>query len=402
MIDFSKVLRPLFNAYDRNRNGMISFEEFEECHGILRAALKASSCADEATPLRYDPMDLQVDSAEAFKKADPTQDGVVSFRDFVEWMQHHLTRGDVTVKEGELIELTTKLGRMMDGVFRLQQITGSNPLKAPLAPSAEELEQTKVLNRLLENLAKTARELEEALGGDSDPVDRAHPNVWTEPPIGMSVQRLKGTHMMCAPLKPSSVEDVSFEILCVPCPGGQKDPSCRRWYGEVVRRVKTKSGQHTVERPAYYIYHAESFRWKPLWDSKEFDRALDQLAPELALFCLLKTEADFGDHLHWAGIQKALKQAADMDLIDRSQIGEFEAYIEDEVRQMYAARGLLCAASPTACPRSAGDLVLEFLTKLRLRPRLVMAKLSELGTVAVSSVWKDFMHSGLSTPREPG
>jgi len=405
MIDYSNVLRPLFNAYDRNRNGKISYEEFEECHGILRAALKkAAEASDgEASPLgQGDPMDLHIDSEAAFRKADPTQDGVVTFRDFVEWMQDHLTRGDVAVKEDELVDITTKLGRMMDGVFRLQQIAGANPLKkAQLAPSGEEVEETKVLHRLMENLAKTARELEEALSGDPDPADRSHPNVWTEPPIGMSVQRLKGTHMMCAPLKPSNIEDVTFEILCLPAPGGQKDPSSRRWYGEVVRRVKWKAGQHAVERPAYYVYYAESLRWKPLWDSAEFDRALDQLAPELALFCLLQTEADFGDYLLWSGIQQALRLAANMDLIKRNQIGELEAYMQEQVREMYAKQGLLCVASPTACPRSADDLVEDFLGKLRLRPRLVMAKLSELNIVSVSPVWKDFMHSGLSTPRDP-
>ena len=47
--------------------------------------------------------------------------------------------------------------------------------------------------------------------------------------------------------------------------------------------------------------------------------ALEGLSPELQLFCLLKTMANFGVRLTWSNLQKALSQAVEMHSITDEQ-----------------------------------------------------------------------------------
>lgn len=99
--------------------------------------------------------------------------------------------------------------------------------------------------------------------------------------------------------------------------------------------------------------------------------------------------------LDWAGIQAAIRAAINMDLLTRNDGQQYEAYLRFKVSHHMENTGLLQPTSPSAggAPQKPeSEFVQEFLDeKLTLRPRMVMATLSQLGIVKVSPVWKDFM-----------
>jgi len=415
MIDYKNVLRPLFDLYDRNHNGSISFREFEEIHGLLQTTLTPilqEEQGDMKSSLSNDPFDLMLDAKAAFKEADTTNDGEVSFRDFVEWMSKHLdSLPNYADRESDLVDMVSKLAKMMQQAFRLKGITSVNPFQGrKYAPSADEQETAKVLDRLLKNLGNTTKKLTEVLGKDRT-LMKPDRNTWSDPPPGMSVERLKGTHMRLFPVKKiREVEELGFDVLCIPAPqvenDDKKDPADREWYAKVVRRVKWHAGSHVpghpikegekqptaVEKPVYYTYDPESFRWYPRESSDEFDEGARLLPPELLVFCLLKSEANLGVSMGWATIETALKNAIKMGLIHQSHLADFRDSLEDSIQELYAAEGHLGCTTPSLSTSGREVYVQEFLEEqLDLNPCIVMAKLSELGAVDVSPVWKEFM-----------
>merc|ERR1712048_638188 len=99
------------------------------------------------------------------------------------------------------------------------------------------------------------------------------------------------------PLSMRNVENVDFEVLCLPMTKGQKDPDNRIWLGEVARWVTFTDSKRTLERPRYYAYERARFRWLPLKDSEVFSKSLAELPREIGIFCIPKTEANFGIRL---------------------------------------------------------------------------------------------------------
>jgi len=387
----------LMDEADKDGNGLIDLDEFvewmmkpasksqgkaifsyaEECHCILQGALRLNP--KTASGDGGDPLDLKKSEEEAFKEADKTHTGYITFPEFIQWMQEHIPED---ISNQDLRTCCGKLATTLGSVFKVVRLVETGQLGE---------EDSEVLEKLLENLASSARSFEDTMMRASK---TAHG--WTEPPTGLSVERLKTAHMKYVPLHLGRVREVKFEVLCVPMGDEFADPESRIWLGEVLRKVVYKSGKITVEAPSYYAYKRDDFSWKPMIASRSsamapggtlFEEALQALTPEIRLFCLLKTEANFGYELNWEMILRSLESAADMELITRGQTQDYIHWMEKK------ARSLLQARKPKIEERHVQDFLRA---KIKLRPRAVMGHLTSLGFVQRCPVWEAFVKNSRS------
>jgi len=374
ILDYSGILRPLFTVYDRDGTGRISADEFEECHAILQSSLRLHPGSD--VDGYKDPLKLQLNAQEAFGMMDTSEDGQISYVEFVSWMREHLdTQG---MSGSELAVFTSKLARILSGIFHLNKMARESPLGK---------DEEALLSRLLENLAKATDDFEHAVGLVPEELRAKVPSTWSQPPVGLSVQRLKGQHMKRFPVNMRSVDSVEFDVLCVPMPDGASEPENRKWVTELVRISTLLDGKRIVESPTHYSYDRSTFRWVPIQSSKDFELALERLPSELTIFCILKTQANFGDTMDWAAVVKGLKEAVDMGLITSSQRDRYVRHIENQVLTLVTEEG-----HETSDVLGVKNRSQEVLTGMfRIKPLEVMATLTTLRIVKLNPLWKGYI-----------
>merc|ERR1712232_436492 len=125
--------------------------------------------------------------------------------------------------------------------------------------------------------------------------------------------------------------------------------------------------------------------------AETFEEVMNTLAVEIQVFCLLKTEANFGVQINYVNVLDALKEAEELEYLDPGATKAFQLSMEDQVRNMLRESGKVERGE-------AGEVVAkraqEFLqTKVTLQPRVVMAVLSEMGIIEVNDAWKEFIQN---------
>jgi hypothetical protein len=321
-----------------------------------------------------DPLDLEKTAKDAFREADQTKDGYITFLDFVHWMREHIEHLELT--NDELEQLFEQLAQILQSVF-LEVRKADKPSKS--------FDMTK-LEKLLEELANTTREFNDALKGD----DTECSNTWSEPPTGLNIERLKGTHMKLYPINMRSAKKVDFQILCIPVvPVEPVDSEERVWLGVIVRTIVYKSEKKVVQAPDYYGYEKETFRWVPIdnTEGKEvFESALKKLPVEIALFCLLKTQANFGSELDWKQVTSAMRTALNFGFLTHDDLRMYTRHMETvAIKSIHGSDTIF---TPESVEDKQHEALLEHLEQ---RPRVVMATLSKLGIVKLNPLWADFI-----------
>lgn len=82
--DFDALLRPLYDIYDRDGNGTVSYAEFEECHCILQNSLGLQDTQSKHAGTHAA---IEGDVHSIFKGLDNNNDKNISFPEFVEWQK---------------------------------------------------------------------------------------------------------------------------------------------------------------------------------------------------------------------------------------------------------------------------------------------------------------------------
>lgn len=387
MFDYSSLLMPIFEAYDLEGNGIISFDEFEECHVLLQGSLGLKYEASSGGETKMvDPLLLRKDARDAFKVADTNGDQEVTFREFVMFLRPMIIKSMISLED--LALLSARMGMMLKSMCRQLRIAEAN------FEAAEDMEALAVISK---HLAGAAAAMEEGLMPKSLGLTGS---VWIDPPVGLSAQRLKTLHAQMYPLKLHKIQLLRFSTICVPLMEVE-DRDSRTWLGKVARTYRRQDGQDTVEKESYYLYRRETLRWIPLVSEHElitcrppvsvfaanaFSKALDELQPELAIFCLLKTEADFGSKLRWGGAQIALHGGADMGLLSREDVDAFNKHVVQMVRQSVEHEWR--AKSTELIPEERlMTAVKEFLVdRLIINPHVIMDMLQELEIVRFNPI----------------
>jgi len=378
--DLGKVLRPLFDVYDRNNDGDLSFEEFDECHSILRNALHLH--AEGKTTGITDPDLLMQESADIFSAMDANKDRRVSLEEFVNFQRTALEKSGI--KNSDVEEMVPELSRQLRRVFKMSE----REERGNTIDSSDE----KLLQQIISDLATFSRELwnTHKRGRSSSFRGPQYSNKWEEPPVGLNVQRLQGQHLRRFPCDMLAVDKIDMTVFCVPhCSADPANPT--QWYAELERKITLKNGEEIPQDRVYYQFEKLNWKLMPPTASALFTAAVEGLPPELRVFCLLKTEANFGIEIMWPEIQRALEAAVNRGLLTTEHRSDYNTCMHKRMKDRMVDEQLDEDLSPQ---EFEAEVLARMHKTFRVRPRHVMATLSELGIFKVSTVWSDFMEGG--------
>eukprot|EP00927_Polykrikos_kofoidii_P050741 TRINITY_DN44623_c0_g1_i1.p1 TRINITY_DN44623_c0_g1~~TRINITY_DN44623_c0_g1_i1.p1 ORF type:complete len:464 (-),score=67.77 TRINITY_DN44623_c0_g1_i1:209-1600(-) len=379
IMDYGDALKPLFNCYDRDKSGSITFTEFEEIHSIMRGALRMHAKQDDdGEPVSILALNTQ-DSEKAFTTIDHNHDAKVSFTEFINWQKDMLGNSGIEIKQ--LREVVAHLIQLMEGIFKISETHQHG--------ATNDEENERVLSQLIENFSDELRTFNQTVTRRVSSVG-VQGNQWVEPPVGLNVERLKGTYFKSLSLNMRKVKSIQMEVMCAPVVSDEDQTGPRMWLGAIVARVSlVKGGTRTVPS-MYYLFNRESFTWEPIPASQEdlCLASLGKLTREMKLFCFLKTEANFGIQLSWAQIQEALEGSVDMKLLESDDLGKYRTHMRKKTLRYLQSENLLEEDSSQA---EIDGRIDEVLQKVVLRPRQVMGGLAELKIIKIHDEWKAFV-----------
>ncbi|CAK0856663.1 unnamed protein product [Prorocentrum cordatum] len=382
--DLEATLRPLYDVYDKNHDGQVSWEEFEECYCILANSLQlARSKADRRNSVPEHLKDATAGQT-VFSGVDTDGDRRVSFKEFCEWQRETLANSGLHSED--LKELIPNLAKQLLRVYKLSE------------QDAHEVDETdrRMLERLIDNIASATSDLwnTEKAAKSQLKTRGFFPNRWTEPPVGLNVKRLMTLHMKLVPGFMMGVEKMDLQVFVIPTTPDDPDVPPERekrvWLAQIVQVVTLKGGKVQNEDPCYYTF--SDLQWKQFEDDgmSVFKAAVDNMAPELRVFCMLKTEANFGVKLKWDQILKALSTSIQYGWLTQEQLELYTSNMESMAVSML----LTDKANNPDQDRIEIDTATvgkKLQAYVKVAPRGVMAKLSDLGVFEANSVWGDFM-----------
>lgn len=363
VVENTKGLELLFTVYDRDRTTTITARQFEECHVILQSAVRLVNVYDEDD---HKNADLEHDKEEALdfiaKKA---VSGQIGFLDFVDWMKQHIPPG---MDQDDFYDYAQTLAKRLEECFDHDFSTEEGYIKE------------KVVSSHLAERFSTSRQ-RAGLATRRKSQRKASP--WDDLPEGLSIDRLKATHMMVMPLNMRAVKDLSWEVLCLP----SGDAGSEVWIAEVVRRVVLVATRKLkVEDAQYYMYDTDLGEWVQC-DASHQD-IFSTIVAGLGLFCLLKAAGNFGSLLHWADVQHALEGGVDMRFINEDDVETFNEHISELVLEQMEEDGIKSGDSREAKLK----FVQRYLAnELEIHPGMVMATLLNLEIVERDPAWEDFV-----------
>jgi hypothetical protein len=279
--------------------------------------------------------------------------------------------------------LVNKLASTLEEIFYIDEHSND----------ADDPKMARHLNDLIEKVASAERHLWSQKAKSLEAESELSTNHWTEPPVGLSLERLIRFHMTEVPVRTKKLKKCTAEVrICLPeRPQDVDESRGRLWYAKVLRTSQFQSGPglKTTTDSFYYVFH--NLQWRRLAQDQvqQFHAALDSMAPELRMFCLLKAEANMGVKLDWKGIQAALADGLEMELLTERDIQKYN----DEM--LAFALGMARQQEAGMNPKAAAAAAQRLLsTKVIMPPRHVMAGLSEYGIMKPSPVWAQFMDDG--------
>jgi len=311
----------------------------------------------------------------------------VSFQEFCEWQKEALSKSGLHSED--LKELIPNLARQLKRIYKLSEQD---------THEVQEMDQRN-LERMIDSIAAATRDLwnTEKAANSQLKTRGFFPNRWTEPPIGLNVKRLMTLHMKLVPGMMLGVEKVDLEVLAIPQspddPDELPERDKRTWLAQIDQTVTLKSGKVEKDTPCYYTF--TDMAWKALEQDTDpqsiFKTAIDTMAPELRVFCGLKTEANFGVKLKWDQILKALASCKVWGWLTQDQLQLYTSSMEKMAVEMLKTDQRNNLDQIEKIDLDAASIGKKLQAFVKIAPRGVMAKLSDLGIFEVSSVWADFM-----------
>jgi Ca2+-binding EF-hand superfamily protein len=384
--DLEGTLRPLYDVYDKNRDGSVTWDEFEECYCILSNSLQLARPKADRTTFVPEHLKSADQGQKVFSGVDTDGDRKVSFQEFCEWQREALANSGLHSED--LKELIPNLAKQLLRVYKLSE------------QDAHEIDETnsKVLERLIDNIASATSDLwnTEKAAKSQLKTRGFFPNRWTEPPVGLNVKRLLTFHMKLVPGIMMGVEKIDLQVLVLPqCPDDPDEPMQREgrvWLAQIVQSVTLKSGKVQKEEPCYYFF--SDLQWRAIEALEDaqpiFKTAVDKMAPELRVFCMLKTECNFGVKMKWDQILKALGTCIEFGWLTQEGLELYTSAMESMAVELLR-QDQANSQDPDQFEIDTVSVGKKLQAYVKVAPRGVMAKLSDLGIFEVNSVWGDFM-----------
>jgi len=395
-LNLEVTLKPLFQVFDRNGDGILSYQEFEECFCILQNAMKMSKKGRDQAP---DPeLFMKSDAAEVFGRVDNDGNEEITFREFVQWQRKAFEKNGLL--SADLKDLVPALARQLERVFKFSAAEDTGSL------TEVDGVDTIVLKRVIDNLATFARSVwnEKKASHNALHGKLHYPNRWSDPPVGLNIERLIRHHLMNSTFqltKAHEDQDSVVHVICVPeldrgGPAGESGKT-RKWVARLCvgpfsrRRSAGKLPRDTSENFSYYVFQDLS------WDEDSgaadlFNTALDSLSPDMRFFCLLKTQSNFGTTILWNNTETAMKDGVTLGLLTEEQHQNFNGWVVKQLRQ--AMRGDNKRNGIQLTSQEMDSRVQQTLqTHHFLCLRSIMAALLEMSVFEVSSKLADCINT---------
>jgi len=391
--DLEACVRPLYDVYDQDGDGLVSMEEFIGCQTILQNSLglKSKVSLEEQFKKEFGkdgstsvPL-LEDDAKKVFVMVDADKSRSITFKEFLDWQRKQLIAAKTPSKELE--ELLPALARQLKRVFKFEEEEEMNAC------------DSRVLQRIVDNLAKFCIEIwseKEEIKQKAKPMlaltgkARHYTNRWSEPPVGLNTKKLKAKYLATESCVSGKVlnENIDLDLMVIPelLEGDDENPRNRVWLAQIIQKVTMKDGKVRSDDPVYYEF--VSLAWNKTAEAVfKFHKSYDAMPPELRMFSLLKAEADFGSKLTWSQLDRVFSRSKSHGILTGSQHEEYISAMELRVTKALKEEDLLTGLDKVETTKK----IQENLLGVTQRPQEVMALLSDLKMFQVSSVWADFM-----------
>lgn len=391
--DLEACVRPLYDVYDQDGDGLVSMEEFIGCQTILQNSLglKSKVSLEEQFKKEFGkegttsvPL-LEDDAKRVFVQVDQDKSRSITFKEFLEWQREQLVAAKTPSKELE--ELLPALARQLKRVFKFEEEEEMNAC------------DSRVLQRIVDNLAKFCVEIWSEKEGEKQKAKpmlaltgkaRHYTNRWSEPPVGLNTKKLKAKYLATESCVVAGKihENIDLDLMVIPelLEGEDENPRNRVWLAQIIQKVTMKDGKVRSDDPVYYEF--VSLSWNKTVDAVvKFHKSYDAMPPELRMFSLLKAECDFSSRLNWPQLQRVFNRCKSHGIVTAAQHTEYNQTMELRVTKALKEEDLLTGLSKEETEKK----IEENLVALTQRPQDVMALMSDLKMFQVSSVWADFM-----------
>jgi len=326
--DLAAVIRPLYELFDQDKSGVVTINEFKECHTILRTSLQLhpSAVQDKA-------LSIAEDADATFGDVDKDNDNHITFEEFCKWQGEVMRKSGIpnSILPDVIEELVGALSLILDIDHRSkvgQQIEGSlEALQNGIAKLAATSRQIYSDKDVIDQIEQEKRDRQES---SKQAAERAqtYNNTWCEgapnenallvlmrqctSELGVALVAdsrgprrgsRRASTRAAKPVDTSALPQIRLIIPCMHEPG--EDP--RTWLAQ----VKRKSVAGNDEFFLYECHHGT--RWTRCQDEPSFQAALEGLRPWVRVHSCLVAQAMGKPSMNYPAVARALNAAVEMD-----------------------------------------------------------------------------------------
>eukprot|EP00930_Biecheleria_cincta_P071050 TRINITY_DN58607_c0_g1_i1.p1 TRINITY_DN58607_c0_g1~~TRINITY_DN58607_c0_g1_i1.p1 ORF type:complete len:489 (+),score=87.27 TRINITY_DN58607_c0_g1_i1:56-1522(+) len=332
--DLAAVIRPLYDLFDQDNSGVVSIEEFKECHSILRTSLQLhpSACQDKASSIAGD-------ADTTFGGVDQDHDGFITFEEFCRWQGEVMRKSGIPngILPDVIEELVGALSLILDIDRRSQsgqQIEGSlEALQNGIAKLAAASRQVYSDKDVIDQLEQERSRSRSSKQGERS---ETYSNTWCDgapnenellmlirqctselgvslvadsrgprgPRIGTRRNSRAGTRAAAKPVDRSALPQIRILIPCMHEPG----EAAKTWLAQVKRKSVAGANE-------FFLYEYSGTRWKRCEDEASFKAALEGLRPWVCVHSCLVAQALGKPKMNYQAVDRALDAAVEMDWI---------------------------------------------------------------------------------------
>jgi len=325
--DLRATIKPLYDLFDRSKSGVVTLDDFKECHTILRTSLQLHPCAHQDKA-----MSIAEDAETTFQSVDKDGAGHINFEQFCHWQGEVMRKSGIpnSILPDVIEELVSALSLILDIDHmskRGQQIDGSlQALQDGIAKLASTSRQIYADKNLIEQSKKEENDK------NAEQQTQMFKNTWIQPApddkamlvlvrqcasdLGVTLvadQRggrkssvRRSTGRMTKPPDMSALPQIR---LCIPC---MHEPGVKpqTWLAQVKR-------MNAEGKAELFIYEYTATRWKRCEDEGSFKAAFEGLRPWVRVYsCLLAATMGKGQMNYQSAIC-ALDTAVELGLLRR-------------------------------------------------------------------------------------
>jgi len=416
--DIHTLLRPMFNVFDRNKDGLIRRSELQECSQILGNSLSIHPASTNDC--------LVLDWKELPAKEE------VSFQDFVDWQVKHLQKSGIP--NNQLPTLLEELCESMQIIFDIDQLNqkGVENSKVHEALNDSVMKVADATRRIytkklasLDNMGSEAAAVQEPIWVNPPKANDMHLlarvcamrcgirllNFQEEGSIEPAVDRNSKQRTTSSSHRPgkgarrpshpslgagrrlSVRSELRLAIgqisLCIPDLSSSMTAKNRPWLAKVTRQRADPDKKGMIEDILIYSLDRETSKWYEYEDKARFEKMRRSLPGALQLFALLEAQALFGE-LSWSAAKGAMEAAEREGLLSEEAaekyIEHMEAKAEDHIRDIRTDAEI----SQLDSIEEAAQEYLE--EHVKVSPLEILAVLCDLRVVKVpDDVWKQIL-----------